>query len=114
MHCGDCPGDDAGTLSEYCEALGLWTEEGEVEAPCVSERMMTCPWCGSDVIEDYCEHQAVISPEEFEACPVEPDGDRYWMAYEPMSAAGNSSVTFLFLFEDKEAVKKIRAWVKSN
>ncbi len=71
MSCGECPQDEGGTLEDYCGALGLWTEDGEVEAPCVSERMLTCPWCGSDVMKDYCKHQVMMDPDEFEKCPFE-------------------------------------------
>ena len=113
MVCGECPQDEDGTLGEYCEALGLWTEDGEVEAPCVSEHMLSCPWCGSDVRKDYCKHQVMMDPDQFEECPVEVACGHYWMAYEPMSAPGNSSVVFLYVVEDPIIVRQLRKWVSA-
>ena len=113
MACGECPQDEDGTLGDYCGALGLWTEDGEVEAPCISERMLICPWCGSDVMKDGCKHTVVTDPGQFGECPVEIDCELYSMAYEPMSAPGNSSVAFLYVIEDSATVEKIQNWLSA-
>jgi hypothetical protein len=110
MACGECPQDKGGTLGDFCGGLGLWTEDGEIDAPCVSERMLTCPWCGIHLMEDHCEHQVKMPPGRIHDCPVQITCSQYWMAYEPTSAAGNSSVVFLYIIEDPIVVKEIRKW----
>jgi len=108
MYCGECPTDEQGTLGDFCTALGLWTDEGEeVEAPCVSEKMASCRWCGVNVMEDWCEHQVRVPYDDVDEYKAMIDCDYDRVLYAPASAPGNASVLYLYVVEDVAVAERI-------